>query len=192
MPAPNFLQAEVFEVLRRLLRRGSSCARTKSMQALGDHLGRQAVQVALERIARQHAVREDARLALDRDHLTGQQLGDELLHVGIAQVQPVAGLVEVEAARLVGARVAAEARLLLEEEPRPLEVEGGRDPGQTTAEDDHPRVRVRVLHRRTLSIARTAPVAQSRPVGAEPPGLTAFAQRILRSWLTRGLARSLR
>src|SRR5262249_27280928 len=139
---------------------------------------RQPVQVALERVAREHAVRKDARLALDRDELAGQELLHELLHVRVAQVQPVAGLVEVEAAGLVGARVPAEAGLLLDEEPGPAKVEGGRDPGEAAAQDDHPRIWVRrVLHRRTHSIARSPAWAQSAgrvsasaAMGGRPPG----------------------
>ena len=195
MPAPNFFRQKSSKFFGGSAERGSLCARTKSMQALAHDLRRQAVQVGLERIAREHAVRKDARLALDRHHLPGQELGDQLLHVRIAQVQPVAGLVEVEAARLVGARVAAEARLLLDEEPGAAQVEGGRDPGQAAAEDDHPRVRVRrVLHRRTLSIARYGRLsAQSSVMGGGPPGSrTLGASDLAQLLLAGGLARLLR
>ena len=111
---------------------------------------------------------------------------------GIAQVQPVAGLVEVEAARLVGARVPAEARLLLEQQPGPPEVKGGRDPGQTAAQDHHPRVRVRGLHRRAFDNT-AACRAKCAPSGGRAPGVGTLAPADLAqlpNW--RALARSLR
>ena len=146
MPGAELLEAEIFEVLRRLLStRDSLCARTKSMQALRSRrpaAARSRLPWNGKRVST--PLRKDARLALrPAPSRPGSSSATSCFMYGIAQVQPVAGLVEVEAARLVGARVPAEPRLLLDEEPRPAEVEGGRDAGETAAEDDHPRVRVR-------------------------------------------------
>ena len=123
---------------------GSAAARRRDLrlddaqQALLDHLGRQAVQVGLERIAREHAVRKDARLARDRHHLARQELVDQLLDGRIAQVQPVAGLVEAVAVALVGARVPAQALLLLEQHPGRAQVHRRRDAGEAAAQNDDP------------------------------------------------------
>jgi len=66
-----------------------------------------------------------------------KELADEALGVGVAQVEPVAGPVEVVAVPALGARVPAQARLLLEEQPGPAEVHRRGDPRETSAEDDH-------------------------------------------------------
>jgi hypothetical protein len=93
------------------------------------------MQVRLERVARQHPVREDPGAARDRDHLPGQELVDQLLDTRIAQVQPVPGLVEAVAVALVRARVPSEPLLLLEQHPGGAQVDRGRDPGEPAAED---------------------------------------------------------
>jgi hypothetical protein len=83
-------------------------------------------------------VGEDSGPARDSNHLPGQQLVDHLLDAGIAQVQPVAGLVEAIPVALVGARVPAQPILALEQQPRHTrgQVHGGGDAGQPAAQYD--------------------------------------------------------
>ena len=96
---------------------GAALRLDHTQQALLDHLGRQAVQVRLVGVAREDAMRENSGLARDRHHLPGQELVDHPLHRRIAQVQPVAGLVELVPLALVGARVPAQPLLALEQHP---------------------------------------------------------------------------
>ena len=136
IPAPKWRRQYSSKFVRLGRRRAArQLGLDQAQQALLDHLGRQAVQVCLEGVARQHAVREDSGLARDPHHLPGQQLVDQLLDRRVAQVQPVAGLVEAVPVALVGARVAAQPILALEQHPGRAQVDGGGDAGQPAAQD---------------------------------------------------------
>ena len=100
--------------------RKSEDFRDDPQQAFLDHLRRQPVQVGLERIQGGRSVREDAGAPLHRCHLDGQDLGHQPLDGRIAQVQPVAGQVEMESVALLGDGQAAQLGFSLEQDPRPV------------------------------------------------------------------------
>ena len=83
-------------------------------QAFLHHLGRQAVQVGLERVERGRAMGKNACLALDLNHLARQRFSHQLLHPRVAQMQPMAGAVETVAIPLARHRQPAKVRLFLE------------------------------------------------------------------------------
>ena len=145
-------------------------------QALLDHLGRQPVQVRLVGVARQHAVGEDSGLARDRNHLPGQQLVDQLLDAGVAQVQPVPGLVEAVPVALVGARVAAQPLVAFEQQPGRAQVRRGRDPRQPAAQN-HDRVHDRVGLRVAAHVGRYLPTPGPGGQNARRPGPGAHEPR---------------
>ena len=139
-------QAILLEIRRRGLRHTAplGLGRPSGMRDLSvddtdqtflDNVGGKAVQVGLERIPGENAVRENPRLAGNRLHLPRQQLGDQLFHRRIAQVQPVPGFVEAIAVALVGARVPPQACLLLEQHPRRAQMDRRGDTGQSAPEN---------------------------------------------------------
>ena len=66
---------------------------------------------------------------------TQQQLAHQLLRVRIAQVQPMARLVELEPVTRIGACVPAQAIVLFQQHPARAEVISSRNPGQPPAQD---------------------------------------------------------
>src|SRR2546430_16671344 len=95
--------AKMFEaILLEIARLEIARPLDEAEQAFFDDLGRQAMQIGLKRIAREHTVRKYARFALDRHQRITEQLTDQRLGVGIAQMQPVAGFIEAKALALVG------------------------------------------------------------------------------------------
>ena len=156
-------------------------------KAFFDHLGRQTIEIRLEGIERGRAVREDASLALDLDHLTRQGLGDQLLHAWIAQVQPVASSIESVALALARDRQAAQVSFPLEKQPRRPQMQGSGDSGQTSAQDDD------ILGGIWLSASHVMtrnPACLSRGANESQPSSITASMIGLRTWQTRqiGLA----
>ena len=91
----------------------------------------------MERVQGRHPVGENAGASLDRSHLDGQDLAHQLLDGRITQVQPMSGQVEAKSLAFLGDRLAAQLGLTLEQNPRATQVNGRRDPGETSAKNDH-------------------------------------------------------
>jgi hypothetical protein len=125
-----------------LAQRASALAKVrlvKPEEQLADHRLGEPVGIHLVRVCGEELIGVDARLALDLDERAGQQGIDELLHAGIAQVQPVAGVIEGEGARVGLAQLAlaqpAGAVALLDDVEAALEVVGGGESRQPRPED---------------------------------------------------------
>jgi hypothetical protein len=116
------LVTKIRKVLRRLLRVRITVGFDKAEQTLANHRRRQPKQIGLKRIAGQHPARKNPRLAIHlQQRATGsiprKQLANQSLDAGVAQVQPVSGLVEVKSVAALGASMTTGAGVLLEQLP---------------------------------------------------------------------------
>src|SRR5690242_5854069 len=97
---PEVLEAELLEAVRVGRTRLSGQRRQITHHALVRHIGRETERIGLIRIPRVHAMTEDATPTLDEHTLVTDQALDPRPHLGIPQMEQVAGPIEAKSITL--------------------------------------------------------------------------------------------